>query len=53
MASQGWLLAPGSLFHSSPGASTLMRLNFASTHDSKFWQAFAQAQKALQRNKPA
>jgi DNA-binding transcriptional MocR family regulator len=53
MASQGWLLAPGSLFHASPRASTLMRLNFASTHDPKFWQAFSQAQKALQGNKPA
>jgi DNA-binding transcriptional MocR family regulator len=37
---QGWLLAPGSLFHATRRASTLMRLNFACTTDGRFWRLF-------------
>jgi len=36
---QGWLIAPGSLFHAVPRPSTLMRINFATTQDPAFWQA--------------
>ncbi len=49
LAEQGWLLAPGSLFHASPRASTLMRVNFASSQDARFWQHFAAARQALKR----
>ncbi|MBL0087094.1 MAG: PLP-dependent aminotransferase family protein [Ideonella sp.] len=49
LAEQGWLLAPGSLFHASPRASTLMRVNFASSQDPRFWQQFGAARKALLR----
>ena len=36
---EGWLLAPGTLFHATPRPTTLMRINFASTQDEAFWQA--------------
>jgi DNA-binding transcriptional MocR family regulator len=35
----GWLLAPGSLFHADRRPGTLMRINFASTEDGRFWDA--------------
>ena len=41
MAGAGWLLAPGRLFHAQPRPSRLMRLNFATAQDARFWQAFA------------
>jgi len=47
MAADGWLLAPGRLFLASPRASTLMRVNFASAQESRFWQAFVSARNAL------
>ena len=40
---EGWLLAPGSLFHATPRPTTLMRINFASTLDERFWLAVARA----------
>jgi DNA-binding transcriptional MocR family regulator len=36
---EGWLLAPGSLFHATRRPTTLMRVNFASAQDARFWQA--------------
>jgi DNA-binding transcriptional MocR family regulator len=36
---QGWLLAPGSLFHATPRPTTLMRINFATTQEPHFWRA--------------
>lgn len=33
----GWLTAPGSLFHATRRASTLMRVNFATAQDARFW----------------
>ncbi|MDO5289386.1 MAG: PLP-dependent aminotransferase family protein [Pseudomonadota bacterium] len=45
----GYLLAPGALFHASRAPSTLMRINFASTQDAAFWHAFARARDALAR----
>ena len=47
MAAAGWLLAPGSLFHATPRATPLMRVNFASAQDARFWQAFVAARKTL------
>ncbi|MBL8328523.1 MAG: PLP-dependent aminotransferase family protein [Rubrivivax sp.] len=41
MHEQGWLLAPGSLFLAQRRPSSLMRLNFASTLDDRFWRLFA------------
>jgi DNA-binding transcriptional MocR family regulator len=39
MVDQGWLLAPGALFHASRQPSTCMRINFAATQDGRFWRA--------------
>ena len=36
----GYLIAPGALFHAQRRPSTLMRINFATTQDSAFWRAF-------------
>jgi DNA-binding transcriptional MocR family regulator len=35
---EGWLTAPGSLFHATPRPSSLMRVNFATSQDARFWQ---------------
>ncbi len=35
---EGWLIAPGTLFHATPRATSLMRINFATTQDARFWQ---------------
>jgi DNA-binding transcriptional MocR family regulator len=40
MHEHGWLVAPGSLFHAVRHASPLMRINFASTLDARFWRLF-------------
>jgi DNA-binding transcriptional MocR family regulator len=37
---QGWLLAPGSLFHAQRRPGTLMRINFSCTQDLRFWRLF-------------
>ncbi|HSW25600.1 MAG TPA: PLP-dependent aminotransferase family protein [Burkholderiaceae bacterium] len=47
MASEGWLIAPGRLFHVPSRSSTLMRVNFASAQDARFWRAFERARDAL------
>jgi DNA-binding transcriptional MocR family regulator len=36
-----WLLAPGALFHAVHRPSTLMRINFATSQDARFWKALA------------
>lgn len=47
MLPDGWLLAPGALFHAEPasvrGASTRMRVNFATTQGPEFWRALRAA----------
>ncbi len=43
MLDAGWLLAPGALFHATHRATTLMRINFASTQEPRFWRDFARA----------
>jgi DNA-binding transcriptional MocR family regulator len=35
---EGWLIAPGLLFSATRQAGTLMRINFATAQDAKFWQ---------------
>jgi len=51
MAGEGWLVAPGRLFHVPSRASTLMRVNFASAQDARFWRAFERARDAI-RHQP-
>lgn len=41
MLDEGYLLAPGALFHAQRTPSSLMRINFASTQDAAFWKTFA------------
>jgi DNA-binding transcriptional MocR family regulator len=36
---EGWLIAPGTLFHATPRPCTLMRVNFGTAQDARFWQA--------------
>ena len=43
MLDDGWLLAPGTVFHPGRQPSTLMRINFATTQDPRFWRAFEDA----------
>ena len=43
MLDDGWLLAPGTVFHPGRQPSTLMRINFATTQDPRFWRAFEKA----------
>ncbi|MCE1192028.1 MAG: PLP-dependent aminotransferase family protein [Acidovorax sp.] len=40
MLDEGYLLAPGALFHAERQPSTLMRINFATTQDAAFWKTF-------------
>jgi len=47
MVDQGWLLAPGSLFHATPRPTTLMRINFATTQEATFWQALERTREAI------
>jgi DNA-binding transcriptional MocR family regulator len=42
-----WLIAPGTLFHAAPRPTTLMRVNFATAQDARFWKALAVARKRL------
>ncbi|MFY3382556.1 PLP-dependent aminotransferase family protein [Paracidovorax sp. MALMAid1276] len=46
MLDEGYLLAPGALFHAERKPSTLMRINFATTQDAAFWQVFKRVVKA-------
>ena len=40
MLDEGYLLAPGALFHAERKPSTLMRINFATTQEAAFWQVY-------------
>jgi DNA-binding transcriptional MocR family regulator len=40
MLDEGYLIAPGSLFHAMRRPTTLMRINFATTQDAAFWSVF-------------
>lgn len=40
MLDEGYLIAPGALFHAARTPSTLMRINFATTQDAAFWRVF-------------
>ena len=43
----GYLIAPGALFHAARKPSTLMRTNFATTQDATFWRVFTQRVAAM------
>ncbi|RYF40716.1 MAG: PLP-dependent aminotransferase family protein [Comamonadaceae bacterium] len=47
MLDEGYLLAPGGLFHAVRKPSTLMRINFATTQDAAFWKTFVKVRGAL------
>jgi len=47
MLDDGWLLAPGALFHATHRPTTLMRVNFATTQEAQFWRALVQARSGL------
>ena len=42
-----WLIAPGTLFHAQPRPSTMMRINFATSQDPRFWKALVAARTRL------
>ncbi|MDB5753272.1 MAG: transcriptional regulator, GntR family [Ramlibacter sp.] len=42
MLDEGYLLAPGALFHAEREPGTLMRINFATTQDAAFWKKYAE-----------
>jgi DNA-binding transcriptional MocR family regulator len=44
-----WFTAPGALFHAEHRPSTLMRINFATSQDPRFWRAVERAREALAR----
>ncbi len=52
MLDEGYLLAPGALFHASRKPSTLMRINFATTQDATFWKLFARMRDARRPTGP-
>ena len=37
---EGYMIAPGAMFHASRALSTCMRINFATTQDAAFWRVF-------------
>jgi DNA-binding transcriptional MocR family regulator len=47
MLDEGYLLAPGALFHAQREASTLMRINFATTQDAAFWKKYRELVKRM------
>ncbi|HZF85106.1 MAG TPA: PLP-dependent aminotransferase family protein [Burkholderiaceae bacterium] len=47
MLDEGYLIAPGSLFHARRQPTTLMRINFATTQDAAFWKVFCRVRDGL------
>lgn len=47
MHDDGWLLAPGHLFQATRRPGTLMRINFATAQDARFWRALDKARRGL------
>jgi DNA-binding transcriptional MocR family regulator len=47
MLDEGWLLAPGTLFHAVPRPTTLMRLNFATSQDKRLWETLERIRTSL------
>jgi DNA-binding transcriptional MocR family regulator len=49
MMDQGWLIAPGVLFSPTRQPGTLMRINFATSQDARFWRALGETVERLRR----
>jgi DNA-binding transcriptional MocR family regulator len=49
----GWLIAPGALFHAGRRPSPLMRINVATSQDEAFWRALATRRDELLRRSAA
>jgi DNA-binding transcriptional MocR family regulator len=49
MLDEGYLLAPGALFHAGRQPVTLMRINFATTQDAQFWRVFSKIRAEVQQ----
>ena len=47
MLDDGWLLAPGALFHATHRPTTLMRINFATTQEGRFWRDLDNARRLV------
>ena len=47
MLDEGYMLAPGSLFHARRPPGTLMRINFATAQDATFWKVFARVRGSM------
>lgn len=47
-----WLTAPGALFHATHRPTTLMRINFATSQDLRFWRALDRARAQLSATRP-
>ncbi|MEO8388103.1 MAG: PLP-dependent aminotransferase family protein [Polaromonas sp.] len=47
MLDEGYLIAPGGLFHAVRKPGTLMRINFATTQEAAFWKVFARLRDAV------
>lgn len=47
MLDEGYLLAPGALFHAERKPSPLMRINFATAQDAAFWKKYAELVKRM------
>jgi DNA-binding transcriptional MocR family regulator len=47
MLDEGYLIAPGSLFHAVRTPGTLMRINFATTQEAAFWKVFVRLRDAV------
>ena len=47
MLDEGYLIAPGALFHAVRTPCTLMRINFATTQEVAFWKVFARLRDAV------
>lgn len=47
---EGWLTAPGTLFHATPRPTTLMRVNFATAQDARFWRRLRQHAEGTSRH---
>lgn len=52
MLDEGYLLAPGALFHAQRKPGTLMRINFATTQDAAFWKVYPKLRRAVAGQAP-
>ena len=53
MLEAGWLIAPGALFHAQRQPSTLMRINYASSQDARFWKTLQTEASRLSSQRPS